>query len=99
MIYGALDRCQKNGMLHVINIRKKGNRNVCSSYRGISPLTMKYKLYAAILKAKLQLIAETVLTEEQCRFFKGRSCTDAVFTLNQKRRESSSCSKSTLFGL
>jgi hypothetical protein len=42
------------------------------------------------LKKKIQLIAETILNEEQCGFLKGRSCVDAIFTLKQilqKRRE------------
>jgi hypothetical protein len=76
----------------VINICNKGNRNVCSNYRStcISLMTMAYKLYAVILKAKLQPTAEEILTEEQCGFHKGSSCTDSVFMLKHmmlKRRE------------
>jgi hypothetical protein len=78
MIYGAQDEYQKPGTLH-----KKSNRNVCSNYKGIALLRLAYKLCTAIVKVKLQPNAEEILTEEQCGFHKGRSCTDTVFTLKQ----------------
>ena len=42
-----------------------------------------YKIYANIIKNKLQPIAEKILQEEQCGFRKGRSCIDAIFTIKQ----------------
>ena len=75
---------------NVINIHKKGSRADCSNYRGISLMNSTYKVYTAIIKSKLQPIAEDFLQEEQCGFRKERSCTDAIFVIKQlmeKRRE------------
>ena len=74
----------------VINIHKKGNKNECKNYRGIALLNTAYKIYASIIKKKLQPIAETIIGEEQNGFREGRSCTDASFTIKQiveKRKE------------
>jgi sorting nexin-29 len=49
-----------------------------------------YKIYAKILNMRLSSIAERKLSEEQCGFRKGRSCTDGIFTTKliiEKRRE------------
>jgi Cdc6-like AAA superfamily ATPase len=47
----------------IINIHKKGNKTECGNYRGISLLVTASKLYSAILKKKIQPIAETILNE------------------------------------
>jgi hypothetical protein len=74
----------------VISIYKEGPKNKCDNYRGITLLSTASKLYANILRNKLNSISETFLGEEQCGFRKGRSTMDAIFTLKQiieKRRE------------
>ena len=74
----------------IINIYKNGDRNNRGNYRGISLLNTAYKIYATIIKNKLQPYAEKVILEPQCGFRKGRSCIDAIFTLKQimeKRKE------------
>lgn len=71
-------------------IFKKGNRHECTSYRGICLLSIAYKIYAKIITRRLNVINEHILREEQCGFRKGRSCSDAIFTIEQliqKRRE------------
>ena len=56
---------------HVIPIFKKGNRNRCSNYRGISLLNAGYKLYMKIVHAHLSTITEALLLENQSGFRKG----------------------------
>jgi hypothetical protein len=60
---------------------QKGDKSVCSNYRGISLLATASKIYAAILKDKLEIIAEEKIEEEQFGFRKGRSCVDAIFVI------------------
>ena len=49
-----------------------------------------YKLFANIIKNRLNEHLEDEMEEEQCGFRKGRSCTEAMFTVQQiieKRKE------------
>jgi hypothetical protein len=49
-----------------------------------------YKLFANIIKNRPNEHLEDEMVEEQCGFRKGRSCTDAIFTVQQiieKRKE------------
>jgi len=74
----------------VINIHKKGTKCKCENYRGITLLPTAYKLFANIIKNRLNEYLEDEMVEEQCGFRKGRSCTDAIFTVQQimeKRKE------------
>jgi sorting nexin-29 len=74
----------------IISIYKKGDKSRCTNDTGISLINSVYKIYVSILKAKLQPTAENILIKEECGFRKGRSCTNAVFTIKQiieKRRE------------
>jgi hypothetical protein len=64
----------------VISIHKKGDKNKCENYRGITLLSVASKLYANIIKNKY---IEEYLKKEQCGFRKGRVCTDATFTLQK----------------
>ena len=73
----------------VINIHKKGTKTKCENYRGITLLPTAYKLFANIIKNRLNEYLEDKMVEEQCGFRKGRSCTDAIFTVQhimEKRR-------------
>ena len=62
---------------------KKGNRNLCGSYRGISLLSVVGKLIADVLLQRLQCIAEAVYPESQSGYREGRSTIDEIFTLRQ----------------
>ena len=49
-----------------------------------------YKLFTNIIKNRLNGHVEEEMVEEECGFMKGRSCTDAIFTVQQiieKRKE------------
>jgi hypothetical protein len=52
-----------------------------ANYRGICIQVIAAKVYSNILKRRLQSWAELTLSEMQCGFRPGRSCTDAIFTL------------------
>ena len=67
----------------VINIHKKGTKSKCENYRGITLLPTAYKLFTNIIKNRLNEHVEEEMVEEQCGFRKGRSCTDAIFTMQQ----------------
>ena len=74
----------------VINIHKKGTKSKCENYRGITLLPTAYKPFTNIIKNRLNEHVEGEMVEEQCGFRKGRSCTDAIFTVQQiigKRKE------------
>jgi uncharacterized protein (UPF0128 family) len=74
----------------VTNIHKKGTKSKCENYRGITLWPTAYKLFANIIKNRLNAHLEEEMEEEQCGFRKGRSCSDAIFTVQQiieKRKE------------
>ena len=64
-------------------IPKKGDLSVCDNWRGISLLDVFGKLFARILKWRLELVAEMELAESQCGFRKGRGCMDMIFCARQ----------------
>jgi len=66
---------------HIMSIYKKGNRNECSNYRGISITSSTGKLYERVLNYRIE--REAVEIEEQNGFRSGRSCVDNIFTLKQ----------------
>jgi hypothetical protein len=51
-----------------INIHKKGPKNKCNNYRGITLLLTASKLYVNIIKHKLNSYTEAITEEEQCGF-------------------------------
>lgn len=69
---------------------KKGDRNKCENYRGISLLNTCYKLYARIIEKRLYPITDSMILDVQHGFRKGKSCVDCLFIITQlieKRRE------------
>jgi hypothetical protein len=74
----------------VTNIHKKGTISKCENYRVITLLPTAYKLFANIIRNKLNEYLGNEIIEKQCGFRTGRSCTDAIFTVQQiieKRKE------------
>jgi len=67
----------------VINVHKKGTKTKYENYRGITLLPTGYKLFGNIIKNRLNEHMEDEMVEEQRGFRKGRSCTDAIFTVQQ----------------
>ena len=66
----------------IVPLLKKGDPTNIDNYRGISLLSLPGKVFAIVLKHKIQNWAEGLLLEGQCGFRKGRSCNDAIFSLN-----------------
>ena len=52
----------------IVTLFKKGDKSLCSNYRGISLLSAVGKLFAKILLNHLTPLAEEVLPESQCGF-------------------------------
>lgn len=63
--------------------KNKGERSDCNNYRGISLLSIVGKVYAKVLLARLQKLAEQVYPESQCGFRAGRSTADMIFSVRQ----------------
>jgi len=66
---------------YLSSIHKKGNKKVCSNYRGITVTSSIGRLYGRILKTRIE--RDFVEMEEQCGFRAGRSCLDNISTLQQ----------------
>ncbi len=58
----------------------KGSRSECSSYRGISLLSVPGKVYGRFLTERLMEVTEGKVSEEQGGFRKGRGCVDQIRT-------------------
>lgn len=71
-------------MASIVPLYKKGDRNMAGNYRGISLLPSAYKIYAEILRGRLEaeVNEKKVLPEGQAGFRKERSTMDNVFILN-----------------
>ncbi|KAI8518904.1 hypothetical protein Bbelb_021610 [Branchiostoma belcheri] len=69
---------------------KKGPKDVCSNYRGITLLSVPGKVFANILLARLRPLLLRKQRQEQSGFTPGRSTVDRILTLRllaEKRRE------------
>ena len=55
----------------------------CSSYRGISLLSIPGKVYTKVLQQQLKKQVEEVLAEEQAGFRPGRGTVDQIFVIRQ----------------
>ena len=59
----------------------KGCRNECSSYRGVSLLSIPGKVYGMVLVERVKEITECRISREQGAFMKGKGCIDQIFTV------------------
>ena len=64
-------------------IHKKGDKRKCTSYRGISFISVSGMVYAKSLEKKCCEIVEPKLMDAQCGFHLGRSTMDQIFALQQ----------------
>jgi len=67
----------------IVPIYKKGDKTDCSNYRGITPLSITYKILSIILLSTLIPYAEDIIGDHQCGFRRYRSTTDNIFCIRQ----------------
>jgi hypothetical protein len=60
----------------IVPIHKKGDKNDCINYRGISPLSTAYKILYNTLLARLTPYVNEVIVDHQCWFRRNRPTTD-----------------------
>lgn len=68
----------------IVPLYKRGDKEKTGNYRGISLLCSAYKIYAEVLKNRLEEEEEylEILPESQAGFRRGRSTMDNIFILN-----------------
>jgi hypothetical protein len=67
----------------VVPIHKKGDKTECNNCRGISLLSISYKILSKILLARLTPYADEIIWYDQCGFQRNRSVTDEIFYTRQ----------------
>ena len=72
------------GLATIIPIYKKGDKELCENYRGISLLSVTSKIFSSIINTRLYNWAETnnKINEEQAGFRKNYSTIDHIYTLH-----------------
>ena len=78
-------------------VLKKGDAKICSNYRGISLLTIAYRILASVLRERLKPFVNKLIGSYQCGFRPGKSTIDQIFTLRQILEKTRLLSKSTHF--
>ena len=63
--------------------KNKGDRSDCNNYRGISLLSIVGKVFARVVLARLQILANRIYPESQCGFRAKRSTVDMIFSVRQ----------------
>jgi hypothetical protein len=79
LIFVELETPESWDISVLLPLFKKGSREDCSNYRGISLLCACFKLLESILLKRLGPVCPQ--RENQSGFRPGRSCVDAIFTL------------------
>ena len=64
-------------------ILKKGDPTICANYRGISLISIAYKVLSSVLCERLKPLTKTLIGPYQCGFRPGKSTIDQIFTLRQ----------------
>ncbi|TWW66954.1 hypothetical protein D4764_20G0009860 [Takifugu flavidus] len=67
----------------VVPLFKKGDRRVCSNYRGITLLSLPGKVYSGVLERSIHRLVEPRIQEEQCCSRPGRGTVDQLYTLSR----------------
>jgi len=68
-------------MAIIFPIHKKGDKTNCQNYRGISPSSVIYKVFANILAKRLSPYTKRIIRNYQCGFRRDRSTVDQIFAL------------------
>ena len=62
---------------------KKGYPMTCANYRGVSLLSISYKVLTGVLCERLKPLFITLIGPYQCGFRPGKSIIDQIFKLSQ----------------
>jgi hypothetical protein len=87
MLTWVINRClngevpQQWKVAYISSIHKKGSKEDCFNYKGISVTSVMSRLYGKILRDLIE--EENKHEEEQSGFRTGRSCTDNIFCMKQ----------------
>ena len=65
----------------IVPVYKKGSKQDCANYHGITLLLITGKILMIILRKHLECLYESTIKEEQAGFRSGRGCVDQIFTL------------------
>ncbi|XP_030765487.1 uncharacterized protein LOC115889574 [Sitophilus oryzae] len=68
---------------YITTIHKKGSKDDCDNYRGISVLSSVSRVYGKLVKKRIEEEYRDMEAEEQAGFRAGRSTVDHLFTLTQ----------------
>ncbi|XP_063584666.1 uncharacterized protein LOC134762226 [Penaeus indicus] len=79
---GAFPRDLRDAKITTL-YKNKGDKGDCNNYRGISLLSVTGKVFARVLLARFQALANRVYPESQCGFRSNRSTVDMIFSLRQ----------------
>ena len=83
--------------VNIVAIFKKGDREDCNNYRGISLLSIAGKIFARILLDRLLILTEDVLPESQCGFRPSRGTIDMIFCARQLQEKSQEQQQPAMF--
>lgn len=74
----------------IVPLYKRGDQEEVGNYRGISLLCTAYKVYAEVLRMRLEKVIEekNLVPESQTGFRKGKSAIDNIFVLNHRKKRS-----------
>jgi hypothetical protein len=64
-------------------IYRKGDKTECSNYRGISLLSISYKILSNVFLSKLSPYTVEIIGDHQRRFRRKRSTTDQIMLLQE----------------
>jgi hypothetical protein len=65
----------------IVPTYKKGDKTDCSNYRGMSLLSITYKILSSILLSRLTPYAEEIIGDHQCGFRHNRTTADHIFCI------------------
>jgi hypothetical protein len=67
----------------IIPVHKMGDKTGCNNYRGISLLSISYKILSNILHSWLIPYIDEIIGDHLCGFILNRSTTDQIFCIRQ----------------
>jgi len=73
--------CSKDAL--IVLFSKKGDLQLHNDWQGISLLDVVGKLFVRITQDHLQVIAEGILPNSQCGFWRRRGCVSMIFVARQ----------------